>query len=120
VVSLCVFRAPLQLKDFLDGAYQPWCLQVTISFLVAGLPEMLAGADAQTHGGTVFGYRVSIPNATVWLILKATARQSHHRKPTTPPSDYGHRALAWMKQQLTTRAPYALSAVVNCGNHYPA
>ena len=37
-----------------------WCWAITF-FLVIGLPEVLAAADSQTEGATVFGYHVSDP-----------------------------------------------------------
>ena len=47
-------------EDFLDGAPSAMVLGDNI-FFGHGLPEVLADADAQDTGATVFGYRVSDP-----------------------------------------------------------
>ena len=53
-------QAYLLAEDFLDGAPSAMVLGDNI-FFGHGLPEILAAADAQDTGGTVFGYRVSDP-----------------------------------------------------------
>ena len=53
-------QAYILAKDFLNGAPSAMVLGDNI-FFGHGLPEMLDAANAQTHGGTVFGYRVSDP-----------------------------------------------------------
>ena len=47
-------------EDFLDGAPSAMVLGDNI-FFGHGLPEVLAAADAQENGATVFGYHVSDP-----------------------------------------------------------
>ena len=53
-------QAYLLAEDFLDGAPSAMVLGDNI-FYGHGLPELLASADAQTTGGTVFGYQVADP-----------------------------------------------------------
>ena len=75
-------------EDFLDGAPSAMVLGDNI-FFGHGLPQVLAAADAQETGATVFGYHVSDPerygvvdfdeNGTVKTIIE---------KPAVPPSNY--------------------------------
>jgi hypothetical protein len=53
-------QAYLLAEEFLDGAPSLMVLGDNI-FFGHGLPELLARADAQMTGGTVFGYRVADP-----------------------------------------------------------
>ena len=53
-------QAYLLAEDFLDGAPSAMVLGDNI-FYGHGLPELLASADAQDTGGTVFGYQVADP-----------------------------------------------------------
>ena len=53
-------QAYLLARDFLDGAPSAMVLGDNI-FFGHGLPDILAAADAQPDGGTVFGYRVADP-----------------------------------------------------------
>ena len=46
--------------------------------------QLLAGANAQTGGATVFAYHVQDPSATAWLPLTARARPAALKK--SPPS----------------------------------
>ena len=63
-------------------------------FFGHGLPEILAQADAQTAGGTVFGYRVSDPEryGVVDFDENGQARQIIE-KPEVPPSNYAQHCL---------------------------
>lgn len=47
-------------EDFLDGAPSAMVLEDNI-FFSHGLPKILAAADAQKNGATIFGYLVSDP-----------------------------------------------------------
>ncbi|MGJ8558453.1 MAG: sugar nucleotidyltransferase, partial [Sulfitobacter geojensis] len=53
-------QAYILAEDFLDGASSAMVLGDNI-FFGHGLPEILADADKQTSGGTVFGYHVADP-----------------------------------------------------------
>ena len=91
-------------EDFLDGAPSAMVLGDNI-FFGHGLPEVLAAADAQMDGATVFGYHVSDParygvvafdeNGTVQSIIE---------KPETPPSNYAVTGLYFVDGSATERA----------------
>ncbi len=88
-------------KDFLDGAPSAMVLGDNI-FFGHGLPEILADADAQVTGGTVFGYRVSDPEryGVVAFDANGNARQIIE-KPEKPPSNFAITGLYF----LDARAP---------------
>jgi glucose-1-phosphate thymidylyltransferase len=91
-------------EDFLDGAPSAMVLGDNI-FFGHGLPEVLAAADAQTEGATVFGYHVSDPerygvvdfdeNGTVQSIIE---------KPPKPPSNYAVTGLYFVDASAPERA----------------
>ena len=67
-------------EDFLAGAPSAMVLGDNI-FFGHGLPEVLAAADAQTSGATVFGYHVSDPEryGVVDFDVDGTVK-GYHRK----------------------------------------
>ena len=75
-------------EDFLDGAPSAMVLGDNI-FFGHGLPQVLAAADAQETGATVFGYHVSDPEryGVVDFDYDGTVK-SIIEKPTKPPSNY--------------------------------
>lgn len=75
-------------EDFLDGAPSALVLGDNI-FFGHGLPEILAQADAQDSGGTVFGYQVADPEryGVVDFDADGTVR-GIIEKPEVPPSDH--------------------------------
>lgn len=81
-------QAYLLAEDFLDGAPSAMVLGDNI-FFGHGLPELLADADKQTTGGTVFGYHVSDPEryGVVGFDEDGTA-QTIIEKPENPASNY--------------------------------
>ncbi|MBV1925527.1 MAG: glucose-1-phosphate thymidylyltransferase RfbA [Rhodobacteraceae bacterium] len=81
-------QAYILAEDFLDGAPSAMVLGDNI-FFGHGLPDCLAKADAQTHGGTVFGYRVADPEryGVVDFATDGSVR-SIVEKPTKAPSPY--------------------------------
>lgn len=91
-------------EDFLDGAPSAMVLGDNI-FFGHGLPQVLAAADAQETGATVFGYHVSDPerygvvdfdyNGTVKSIIE---------KPTKPPSNYAVTGLYFVDETAPERA----------------
>ena len=91
-------------EDFLDGAPSALVLGDNI-FFGHGLPEVLAVANAQASGATVFGYHVSDPerygvvsfdgNGTVESIIE---------KPDTPPSNYAVTGLYFVDGSAPERA----------------
>ncbi|MBK1636853.1 glucose-1-phosphate thymidylyltransferase RfbA [Rhodovulum adriaticum] len=75
-------------EDFLDGAPSAMVLGDNI-FFGHGLPDMLAQADAQDSGGTVFGYHVSDPERYGVVGFDADGKvREIVEKPTVPPSRY--------------------------------
>ena len=81
-------QAYLLAEDFLAGAPSLMVLGDNI-FFGHGLPEMLARADAQPTGGTVFGYRVADPERYGVVDFDATGQvRAIIEKPERPPSNY--------------------------------
>ncbi len=94
-------QAYLLARDFLGGAASAMVLGDNI-FFGHGLPEMLAAADAQETGGTVFGYRVSDPERYGVVAFDAEGRVSQIiEKPKVPPSNFAVTGLYF----LDARAP---------------
>ena len=94
-------QAYLLARDFLAGHPSVLVLGDNI-FFGHGLPEMLAAAAAKTHGGTVFGYRVSDPEryGVVDFDADGNVRQIIE-KPAKPPSNFAITGLYY----LDARAP---------------
>jgi glucose-1-phosphate thymidylyltransferase len=81
-------QAYLLAADFLAGAPSLLVLGDNL-FFGHGLPELLARADAQTTGGTVFGYRVADPERYGVMDFDANgAVRAIVEKPKVPPSHY--------------------------------
>ena len=100
-------QAYLLARDFLAGAPSAMVLGDNI-FFGHGLPEVLASADAQGTGGTVFGYRVADPEryGVVDFATDGTVR-GIVEKPPVPPSNYAVTGLYY----LDGRAPELAEAV---------
>ena len=72
-------------EDFLDGAPSAMVLGDNI-FFGHGLPQVLAAADAQGNGATVFGYHVSDPERYGVVDFEADGRvKIIIEKPASPP-----------------------------------
>ena len=94
-------QAYLLAREFLNGAPSAMVLGDNI-FFGHGLPEALASADAQTSGGTVFGYRVADPERYGVVAFDAAGNVSAIvEKPDVPPSNYAVTGLYF----LDGRAP---------------
>ena len=94
-------QAYLLAEDFLAGAPSAMVLGDNI-FFGHGLPEMLEAADGQTHGGTVFGYRVSDPERYGVVDFDADGNvRAIIEKPEKPPSNFAITGLYY----LDARAP---------------
>jgi glucose-1-phosphate thymidylyltransferase len=97
-------QAYLLTRDFLAGAPSAMVLGDNI-FFGHGLPEILARADAQDRGGSVFGYHVADPerygvaafdeNGKVTAIVE---------KPKNPPSNFAITGLYFLDGQAPERA----------------
>ena len=91
-------------EDFLDGAPSAMILGDNI-FFGHGLPEILADADAQDKGATVFGYHVSDPERYgVVGFDDAGEVQSIIEKPEVPLSNYAVTGLYFMDGTAPKRA----------------
>ena len=81
-------QAYILAEAFLDGAASAMVLGDNI-FFGHGLSELLADADTQTSGGTVFGYHVSDPERYGVVSFDTEGRaQQIIEKPDVPPSNY--------------------------------
>ena len=91
-------------EDFLAGAPSTMILGDNI-FFGHGLPEVLAAADAQTSGATVFGYHVSDPEryGVVDFDVDGTVR-AIIEKPEFPPSNYAVTGLYFVDGSAPERA----------------
>ena len=91
-------------EDFLNGEPSAMVLGDNI-FFGHGLPEILAAADAQTDGATVFGYRVSDPERYgVVTFDENDTVQSIIEKPETPTSNYAVTGLYFVDGSAPQRA----------------
>ncbi len=94
-------QAYLLTRDFLNGAPSAMVLGDNI-FFGHGLPEILARANDQTTGGTVFGYHVSDPERYGVAAFDADGRVTALvEKPKVPPSSFAITGLYF----LDGRAP---------------
>ncbi len=94
-------QAYLLTDEFLDGAPSAMVLGDNI-FFGHGLPEILARADAQGSGGTVFGYHVADPERYGVAAFDAEGRVTAIvEKPKVPPSSFAITGLYF----LDGRAP---------------
>ena len=97
-------QAYILAEEFLDGAPSAMVLGDNI-FFGHGLPEILAQADAQTTGGTVFGYRVSDPERYGVVDFDENGQaQQIIEKPEVPPSNYAVTGLYFLDNTASERA----------------
>ena len=91
-------------EDFLDGAPSAMVLGDNI-FFGHGLPQVLAAADAQGNGATVFGYHVSDPERYGVVDFEADGRvKIIIEKPASPPSNYAVTGLYFVDGSAPERA----------------
>ena len=91
-------------EDFLDGTPSAMVLGDNI-FFGHGLPQVLAAADAQKDGVTVFGYHVSDPERYGVVAFDENGMvQSIIEKPETPPSNYAVTGLYFVDGSAPERA----------------
>ena len=94
-------------EDFLDGAPSAMVLGDNI-FFGHGLSQVLAAADAQTDGATVFGYHVSDPERYGVVDFDTEGHvQSIIEKPGVPPSNYAVTGLYFVDGTAPERAKQA-------------
>lgn len=91
-------------EDFLDGAPSAMVLGDNI-FFGHGLLQVLAAADAQENGATVFGYHVSDPERYGVVDFDADGTvKTIIEKPTVPPSNYAVTGLYFVDGSAPERA----------------
>jgi glucose-1-phosphate thymidylyltransferase len=91
-------------EDFLDGAPSAMVLGDNI-FFGHGLPQVLAAADAQDTGATVFGYHVSDPERYGVVDFDADGTvKTIIEKPELPPSNYAVTGLYFVDGSAPERA----------------
>ncbi|MDR5654432.1 glucose-1-phosphate thymidylyltransferase RfbA [Ruixingdingia sedimenti] len=97
-------QAYLLAEDFLAGAPSAMVLGDNI-FFGHGLPQLLAEADAQALGGTVFGYHVSDPERYGVVEFDAEGRvRSIVEKPARPASNYAVTGLYFLDGTAPAKA----------------
>jgi glucose-1-phosphate thymidylyltransferase len=97
-------QAYLLAEDFLAGAASAMVLGDNV-FFGHGLPELLAEADAQAEGGTVFGYRVADPERYGVVAFDESGRAVQIiEKPVRPPSNYAVTGLYFLDGSAPERA----------------
>jgi len=97
-------QAYILAEDFLAGQPSAMVLGDNI-FFGHGLPELMADADRQVRGGTVFGYHVSDPERYGVVDLDAAGEvQAIIEKPELPPSNYAVTGLYFLDGTASTRA----------------
>ncbi|MEL6957362.1 MAG: glucose-1-phosphate thymidylyltransferase RfbA [Pseudomonadota bacterium] len=98
-------QAYLLAEEFLGGASSAMVLGDNI-FFGHGLPEILKRADAQTKGGTVFGYQVTDPEryGVVTFDEAGVNALAITEKPTEPASDYAVTGLYFLDGSAPERA----------------
>jgi glucose-1-phosphate thymidylyltransferase len=97
-------QAYILAEGFLDGDPSAMVLGDNI-FFGHGLPELLEAADAQTVGGTVFGYHVTDPERYGVVDFDADGRaQAIIEKPVKAPSNYAVTGLYFLDETAPQRA----------------
>ena len=97
-------QAYILAEEFLDGAPSAMVLGDNI-FFGHGLPELMAAADSQETGGTVFGYHVADPERYgVVDFAPDGSVKSIIEKPPVPPSNYAVTGLYFLDGTAPERA----------------
>ena len=97
-------QAYILAEEFLAGAPSAMVLGDNI-FFGHGLPELMARADAQGTGGTVFGYHVADPERYGVVAFDNSGAVSELiEKPAKPPSNYAVTGLYFLDGSAPARA----------------
>ncbi|GHG97821.1 glucose-1-phosphate thymidylyltransferase RfbA [Pseudodonghicola xiamenensis] len=97
-------QAYILAEEFLAGSPSAMVLGDNI-FFGHGLPQMMARADAQGQGGTVFGYHVADPERYgVVAFDRGGAVREIIEKPSVPPSNYAVTGLYFLDGSAPERA----------------
>lgn len=90
-------------EDFLAGASSAMILGDNV-FFGHGLPSLLADADANKQGGTVFAYRVADPERYGVVAFEGKKVREIIEKPKDPPSNYAVTGLYFLDGDAPARA----------------
>jgi glucose-1-phosphate thymidylyltransferase len=91
-------------EEFLGGTSSAMVLGDNL-FFGHGLPELMAEADAQVPGGTIFGYHVADPRHYGVVAFGPDGHASAIvEKPTLPPSSYAVTGLYFLDGSASERA----------------
>ncbi|WP_299893029.1 glucose-1-phosphate thymidylyltransferase RfbA [uncultured Ruegeria sp.] len=90
-------------EDFLAGAPSAMILGDNV-FFGHGLPSLLADADANKRGGTVFAYRVADPERYGVVAFEGKKVREIIEKPKDPPSNYAVTGLYFLDGDAPARA----------------
>jgi len=90
-------------EDFLAGAPSAMILGDNV-FFGHGLPSLLADADANKQGGTVFAYRVADPERYGVVAFEGKKVREIIEKPKDPPSNYAVTGLYFLDGDAPARA----------------
>ncbi len=114
-------QAYILARDFLNGAPSAMVLGDNI-FFGHGLPEILAEADAQTTGGTVFGYRVADPEryGVVDFAADGSVQSDHRETRRAAVAFRGDGALFPRRHRPRPRGAGAAFGARRAGNHDPS
>lgn len=97
-------QAYILAEEFLAGAPSAMVLGDNI-FFGHGLPDIMAEADAQGQGGTVFGYHVADPERYGVVAFGSDGQASAIvEKPKVPPSSYAVTGLYFLDSTAPARA----------------
>ena len=97
-------QAYILAEEYLDGCPSAMVLGDNI-FFGHGLPGLLAQADAQGQGGTVFGYHVADPERYGVVAFDGDGRvREIIEKPAAPPSNYAVTGLYFLDGSAPERA----------------
>lgn len=97
-------QAYLLAEDFLAGQPSAMVLGDNI-FFGHGLPKLMAQADSQPAGGTVFGYHVADPERYGVVAFDGEGNATEIvEKPTNPPSNYAVTGLYFLDASAPDRA----------------
>jgi glucose-1-phosphate thymidylyltransferase len=97
-------QAYILAEEFLDGAPSAMVLGDNI-FFGHGLPDLLAAADGQVGGGTVFGYHVADPERYGVVAFDGNGRvREIIEKPEVAPSNYAVTGLYFLDGTAPERA----------------
>jgi NDP-sugar pyrophosphorylase family protein len=108
----CLAQAFILAEAFLAGTPSALVLGDNI-FFGHGLPKLLAAADQQDAGGTVFGYHVADPERYGMVEFDGSGRARQIvEKPEVAPSNYAVTGLYFLDSSAPTRVSVSLGRLL--------